>query len=80
LKKEKVLGRVLLSHDHFWSVEGEGGLGSLKLHAGGAVNAYEAIFTHLLPDLLRAGFDESEIQQLTVRNPAEAFAIRVRKL
>jgi phosphotriesterase-related protein len=80
LKKEKLLGRVLLSHDHFWSVEGEGGRGSLKLHAGGAPNAYEAIFTHLLPDLRDAGFNEGEIQQLTVKNPADAFSIRVRKL
>lgn len=80
LKKEKLLGRVLLSHDHFWSVEGEGGRGSLKLHSGGATSAYEAIFTHLLPDLREAGFDDGEIQQLTVRNPADAFTIRVRKL
>src|SRR6185369_4070478 len=80
LKKEKLLGRVLLSHDHFWSVEGEGGRGSLKIHAGDAANAYEAIFTHLLPDLRQAGFDESEIRQLTVRNPAEAFAIRVKRV
>lgn len=79
LKKEKLLGRVLLSHDHFWSVEGEGGRGSLKIHSGGAVNAYEAIFTHLLPDLRQSGFDENDIRQLTIRNPAEAFTIRVRK-
>jgi phosphotriesterase-related protein len=80
LKKEKLLGRVLLSHDHFWSVEGEGGPGSLKIHAGGGPNAYEAIFTHLLPDLRQAGFDENEIRQLSVSNPAEAFALRVRKV
>ncbi len=36
------------------------------------------LFTHLLPDLRQAGFDESEIQQFTIRNPAEAFTIRVR--
>jgi predicted metal-dependent phosphotriesterase family hydrolase len=79
LKKEKLLGRVLLSHDHFWSVEGEGGRGSLKIHSGGATNAYEAVFTHLLPDLRQAGFSDAEIQQLTVRNPGEAFTIRLRK-
>jgi phosphotriesterase-related protein len=79
LKKEKLLGRVLLSHDHFWSVEGDGGRGSLKLHAGGAPQAYESIFTHLLPDLRAARFDENEIRQLTIRNPAEAFTLRVRK-
>ncbi len=79
LKKEKLLGRVLLSHDHFWSVEGEGGRGSLKLHSGGAANAFESIFTHLLPVLRQSGFDEDEIRQVTIRNPAEAFTIRVRK-
>jgi phosphotriesterase-related protein len=79
LKKERLLGRVLLSHDHFWSVEGEGGRGSLKIHSGGATNAYESIFTDLLPDLRAASFDENEIRQLTIRNPAEAFTIRVRK-
>ncbi|HTD66453.1 MAG TPA: phosphotriesterase [Candidatus Limnocylindria bacterium] len=80
LKREKLLGRVLLSHDHYWSVEGEGGRGSLKLHSGGAATAYESIFTDLLPHLRAHGFSDDEIQQLTVRNPAEALAIRVRKL
>ena len=78
LKKKKLLGRVLLSHDHFWSVEGEGERGSLKLHAGGASNAYESIFTQLLPDLRESGFSEDDVKQLTIRNPAEAFTIRVR--
>jgi phosphotriesterase-related protein len=79
LRKEGLLGRVLLSHDHFWSVEGEGGRGSLKLHSGGAATAYEEIFTQLLPDLRQSGFDESDIRRLTITNPAEAFTIRVRK-
>lgn len=79
LKREQLLGRVLLSHDHFWSVEGEGGRGSLKLHSGGAMTAYESIFTDLLPHLRANGFSEEDIRQLTVRNPAEAFTIRVRK-
>jgi len=80
LKREKLLGRVLLSHDHYWSVEGEGGRGSLKLHAGGAATAYEGIFTDLRPHLRTNGFSEDDIERLTIRNPAEAFAIRVRKL
>ena len=80
LKKEKLLGRVLISHDHFWSVEGEGGRGSLKIHSGGAANAYEATFTHLLPDLREAGFSDAEIRQFTVQNPSEAFTVRVRKV
>lgn len=80
LRRERLLGRVLVSHDHFWSVEGKGGRGSLKLHSGGAADAFGSIFTHLLPDLRAMGFDESDLRQLTVGNPAEAFAIRVRKV
>jgi predicted metal-dependent phosphotriesterase family hydrolase len=80
LKNEKLLGRALLSHDHFWSVEGGGGRGSLRIHAGGAASAFESIFTHLLPDLRQSGFTESEIRKLTVANPAAAFMIRVRKV
>jgi predicted metal-dependent phosphotriesterase family hydrolase len=80
LRAEKLLSQVLLSHDHFWSVEGEGGRGSLKLHSGGAANAYESLFTHLLPDLRAAGFREADIQQVTAKNPAEAFTIRVRRI
>jgi len=38
-----------------------------------------AIFTQLLPDLRKSGFDENEIRRLTITNPAEAFTIRVRK-
>ncbi|HMJ88659.1 MAG TPA: hypothetical protein VK530_02525, partial [Candidatus Acidoferrum sp.] len=79
LKREKLLGRVLLSHDHYWSVEGEGGRGSLKLHSGDAVTAYESIFTDLLPHLRANGFSDDDIERLTVRNPSEAFVIRVRK-
>ena len=80
LRGENLLNRVLLSHDHFWSVEGQGERGTLKLHSGGAANAFEAIFTHLLPDLRESGFTEPERRQLTVYNPAEAFRIRVRTM
>jgi predicted metal-dependent phosphotriesterase family hydrolase len=79
LRDEKLLHRVLLSHDHFWSVEGTADRGTLKLHSAGAAEAFGAIFTHLLPDLRKAGFGASDVDQLMVKNPAEAFAIRVRK-
>jgi phosphotriesterase-related protein len=80
LKREQLLTRALLSHDHFWSVEGVGGKGSLKLHSGGAATAFESIFVDLLPHLRASGFSDDEIRQLTIRNPAEAFVIRVRTL
>jgi predicted metal-dependent phosphotriesterase family hydrolase len=80
LRAENLLNRVLLSHDHFWSVEGQGEHGTLKLHSGDAAMAFESIFTHLLPELRAAGFADADIRQLTIKNPAEAFTIRVRKL
>jgi phosphotriesterase-related protein len=80
LRAANLLSRVLLSHDHFWSVEGQGERGTLKLHSGGAATAFESLFTHLVPDLQETGFTEAEIRQLTVKNPAEAFAIRPRKI
>jgi len=79
LRAKGLLRRVLLSHDHFWSVEGDGARGTLKLHASDAETAFESIFAHLLPDLREAGFSEGEINQLMVKNPAEAFTIRTRK-
>jgi predicted metal-dependent phosphotriesterase family hydrolase len=78
LRAEKLLNRVLLSHDHFWSVEGQEKQGALKLHSGGAPTAFESIFTHLLPELRTAGFSDADIRQLMVGNPAEAFTIRLR--
>jgi phosphotriesterase-related protein len=78
-REKKLLHRVLLSHDHFRSVEGTGERCTLKLHSGGASTAFETIFTHLLPDLRDAGFRQDEVDQLMIKNPAEAFTIRVRK-
>lgn len=77
LKQKNLLGRVLLSHDHFWSVEGDGRRGSLKL-ANGGPEPFTAVFTYLLPDLKKAGFSENDIKQLIVTNPAQAFTIRKR--
>jgi phosphotriesterase-related protein len=68
------LHRVLLSHDHFWSVEGSGQQGSLKL-ANGGPHPFRALFTKLIPDLKESGFAESDIQSLLVTNPAKAFTI-----
>jgi predicted metal-dependent phosphotriesterase family hydrolase len=78
LKKENLLNRVLLSHDHFWRVEGEGATGAIKLSSGGESEPFQAIFTKLLPDLRMSDFSETDIEQLMVINPREAFAIRVR--
>lgn len=70
LKQAGLLKRVLLSHDAGWYTHGEPG--------GGRFQPYTLIFTHLLPLLRESGFSEKEIKQVLVKNPQEAFAIRVR--
>jgi predicted metal-dependent phosphotriesterase family hydrolase len=77
LRKDNLLDRALVSHDHFWSVEGTGERGSLKL-ANGAPNPFAPVFTHLVPDLQKSGFTDAEIHLLLVTNPAKAFTIQKR--
>ncbi|RMG70086.1 MAG: phosphotriesterase [Bacteroidetes bacterium] len=72
LRAAGLLHRALLSHDAGWYTPGEAG--------GGDFRAYEPLYTTFLPRLRAAGFTEAEIEQLTVTNPAEAFAVRVRGL
>jgi phosphotriesterase-related protein len=76
-RKNELLGRVLLSHDHFWSVEGADGKTTLKLHSGGEA-PFQSVWTTLVPALRENGFTQGDIDQLTIRNPAEAFTIRRR--
>ena len=63
LQKRGLLSQVLLSHD------------GNSFPSGGAIRPYEALFTALLPRLAQAGFSQQDIRQLTVDNPARAFAI-----
>lgn len=72
LKKEKSLHRILISHDAGWYEPGK--------PDGGNFRGYTTIFTKLIPSLKEKGFTGTDIEQLLVRNPREAFAIRVRKL
>lgn len=69
-KRRGLLGRVLLSHDAGWFDPAKPG--------GGEFRPYDLLFTHFLPLLRENGFSDAEIDGLTVRNPAEAFAVRVR--
>lgn len=68
LRQPDLLERVLISHDAGWYSVGEA--------QGGEVRAYDTLFAAFLPALRRAGFDEREIRQITVQNPADAFAVR----
>lgn len=75
------LGRVLISHDDGWAVEGEGAAdAALKLFGNGNPKPYTSVFVRLLPDLRAAGFTPDEIRQLTVLNPAQALSVTVRTL
>ena len=70
MRERGLFNRVLLSHDAGWYHVGEPG--------GGNFRSFETLFTTFVPALKGAGFTDSEINQLTVLNPREAFAIRVR--
>lgn len=69
-KRRALLGRVLLSHDAGWFDPAKPG--------GGTFRPFDLLFAVFLPLLRENGFSETEIDQVTVRNPAEAFAVRVR--
>lgn len=70
LKEEKLLHRVLLSHDAGWYSPGE--------PQGGEVRGFTDLFDHLLPALRQEGFTEEDLRQLLVTNPREALAVRNR--
>jgi phosphotriesterase-related protein len=79
LRDAECLNRVLISHDDGWAVEGnEAKSTGLKLFGNGNPKPYTSIFARLLPDLLDSGLTQNEIDQLIDRNPAAAFALRVR--
>ncbi len=70
LKDAGVLEQILISHDAGWYNVGEPG--------GGRYRGYADIQKYLIPELLTHGFSEAEINQLTIHNPARAFAVAVR--
>jgi phosphotriesterase-related protein len=72
LKKQGLLNRVLLSHDSGWYEPGKPG--------GGNISGYTDIFNYLIPELERQGVTKEEIDQILVKNPQEAFRIKIRKL
>ena len=60
MKKNKLLHRVLISHDAGWYNVGDPG--------GGEFRRYTAIFTKLVQALKNNGFRDEEITQLLVSN------------
>ena len=67
-KARGLLHKVLLSHD------------GNSFPRGGAIRAYDAIPTSLIPRLKQHGYSAATIDQLMVKNPRTAFGIRVRAL
>ena len=72
MKENKLLDRVLLSHDAGWYHPGE--------KDGGEFRGYSTLFEKLIPLLRKRKFSGKEIHQLLVVNPAEAFTVRVRRI
>ena len=70
MKENKLLNRVLISHDAGWYKPDE---------PAGEFKGYTNIFDELRPRLEAKGFSINDFDQLLIKNPAEAFAIRVRK-
>lgn len=66
LRDAGLLDRVLLSHD------GNG------FPSGGSIRPFDALMSTLLPQLNEMGFSKADIEQLSLNNPREAFAIGVR--
>jgi phosphotriesterase-related protein len=71
LKLKGLLNRVLISHDAGWYKPDE---------PNGEFIGYTNIFTELIPRLKQKGFTEKDINQLLIKNPAEAMGMRVRKV
>jgi len=72
MKKAGLLHKVLISHDAGWYHVGEPG--------GGEYRNYSTVFNELLPAMRNANFSDKEIEQVFVRNPANAFAVSIKKL
>ena len=70
LKSNGLLHRVLISHDAGWYKPDE---------PNGEFKGYTNIFTELIPRLAQKGFTTEDIDQLLIKNPAEAMGMRVRK-
>jgi phosphotriesterase-related protein len=69
MKDEGVLNKMLISHDAGWYDPGQ---------PDQPFKPYTPIFEELIPNLKEMGFTDNDIDQLLIKNPAEAFAIRKR--
>ncbi|MGD1891737.1 MAG: phosphotriesterase [Cyclobacteriaceae bacterium] len=70
LKEAGFLDQVLVSCDAGWYHVGEPNGGQYRSHA--------VLLEKFVPELKKQGFTEAEVDQLLVKNPAQAFPIRKR--
>ncbi len=70
LKANNCLHRLLISHDAGWY--------DPEKPNGGEIVGYTNFFEKVIPILKSKGFTKKDINQILVKNPADAFAIRVR--
>lgn len=71
LKKAGLIQRILISHDAGWYKPDE---------PEASFTGFTGIFRKLIPLLQSKGFSGEDLEQLLVKNPWEAFAIRIKKL
>jgi phosphotriesterase-related protein len=72
MKDNDLLHKLLLSHDAGWYTIGEPG--------GGSFRPYTAVFTHLIPAMMEAGFTKEDISMIMEKNPQEAYAVKIRRI
>jgi phosphotriesterase-related protein len=68
MRHTRLLGCVLISQDAGWYHVGEPG--------GGDFRGYDTLFTEFLPALRKAGMSPSDTDNLLIRNPRQALALR----
>jgi phosphotriesterase-related protein len=66
------LDRVLISHDAGWYAPDK--------PDGGTFRDFQVMFTVFFPMLKKAGFTDTEIDQIVTKNPARAFTVQTRLL
>lgn len=71
MKSNNALDHVLVSHDSGWYHVGE--------PKGGNFRPFTCIATRFIPMLKANGFTDKDVDQIFKINPANAFAVRVRK-
>ena len=69
MKETRLLNRVMLSHDG----------NSFRIRNTDTMRPYHLLFETFVPMLKQAGFTDSDVRQMIVTNPAEAFKIRIRR-